>query len=522
MRFLSRLTIVLLAIVIFSGIVPVSVPPGGTGLLVSAAAQGDAVFLKATQLEKDNKREEALKEYEGIAEQKRQSDPETAAEALARAAAYATTATPGMSDDDKKVANSRANKYYDRLLKEFYDSKAAHNYAELLFQKAHEQEKAGLYKEAYQEYDKIVRANQRTNPEITALALYQGGLFTRDGVRYGGTDEGAKHDGQKLAVQMWKRLLQDFPDTASAKKLAPPGVPFLDTDLGKLESEITKRNSSDWRYQIISGLVHLTGAKPWSYPVALILLAFMVKLFTLPFSLKQYKSMREMQKLQPELKALKEKYKGDNEGFARAQMALFKEHSVNPLASCFPMLITLPFLWMVYIGVQMYEYEFAKGTFLWIGSSLATQYPNIVGLHLATPDIPLLVLYVVSNYITMRLTPATDPQQEQTQKTMALMVSGILFYTFVSSRWSSAFILYWFAQNLFSIWQQYHYVYQPHKERMSAEGTGIGGVTLVPETTDSSTLKKNGSSNGIYRNPETEPQKSGETPARVRPRRKKK
>src|SRR3954471_14218157 len=82
--------------------------------------------------------------------------------------------------------------------------------------------------------------------------------------------------------------------------------------------------------------------------LAIVMLTLTVRLLTLPLSLTGIRSMRRMQMVAPELKAVQEKYKDDKERQQREMLALYKEHGVNPLASCFPFLLQIPFFIAVY------------------------------------------------------------------------------------------------------------------------------------------------------------------------------
>jgi YidC/Oxa1 family membrane protein insertase len=81
-----------------------------------------------------------------------------------------------------------------------------------------------------------------------------------------------------------------------------------------------------------------------SYGLAIILLTIGVRVVLLPLSIKQTKSMREMQRIQPELKKLQQKYKGDRQKLNEEMMALYKEHGVNPFGGCLPILLQFPVL----------------------------------------------------------------------------------------------------------------------------------------------------------------------------------
>ena len=78
-------------------------------------------------------------------------------------------------------------------------------------------------------------------------------------------------------------------------------------------------------------------------------------------------------------------------------MALYKEHSINPLSGCLPLLVQMPILMLLYYKVIIpYSYQFSKGGFLWIGTSLANKWPAIVAANLSMPDMPLLVIYTIA------------------------------------------------------------------------------------------------------------------------------
>jgi YidC/Oxa1 family membrane protein insertase len=90
-----------------------------------------------------------------------------------------------------------------------------------------------------------------------------------------------------------------------------------------------------------------------SYGVAIILLTLLVRVVLLPLAIKQVRSMREMQALQPKLAALQQKYKGNRQKFAEEQMKLYREHGVNPLGGCLPLVMQIPVfiaLYSVLIG----------------------------------------------------------------------------------------------------------------------------------------------------------------------------
>lgn len=274
----------------------------------------------------------------------------------------------------------------------------------------------------------------------------------------------AKFDGQRSSVQLEKKYGVDgakaIDDAIQYKKL--------------IDVKIDKRNSKGIPYKIMDSLVRLTGKNSYSYWIAIILITLIVKVITTPLTKAQFKNMREMQKLQPLIKQLQEKYKGDQKVLGEKMMELYKEHGVNPLAGCLPLLVQMPILIGLYYTIRSYEIQFAHGTFLWIGwPALVHQWAfhlpfsgRIVWFSaksLAEPDLILLVLYTISMVISQRLS-AVDPTQADQMKMMSIMMP-IMFFVLIGYL-PSAFMLYWFIFNLLQTWQQYHVIH--------------GGPALVP------------------------------------------
>lgn len=424
---------------------------------------------------------------------------------------FAVTQTPGRDDGGpfaKAAALEKAGKLddavveYDRVIKELGSSNLRVT-TEARFRKAAVLAKLKSPDDVLNEYAQIVKENRGRDAERAAEALYLAGKYASD-PDYPGTETKRSH-ALDQAYQLWRQLRDDFPDTEAAHRIVGENGP-----MARLMDRIDKRNSADWKYQVIDALVRLSGRNPsYSYALALILLAVAVKVILLPLTRKQYASMREMQRMQPLVKELQKKYKGAE--LNQKTMELYKEHKVNPFAGCFTGLLQIPFLILIFNAIREYEIAFARGKFLWIGSPLAGHGPQImgqpiIGANLASPDILLLAIYVITNYVTMRMTPATDPQQQQQQNTMALMTSVLFFWMFLSYKWSSAFVLYWLALNLLSIWQQYEMIYKPHREAAAAAAA-------------------NGAAPGLPASAEPAPAPVDATPSsppqRVRPRRKK-
>jgi YidC/Oxa1 family membrane protein insertase len=217
----------------------------------------------------------------------------------------------------------------------------------------------------------------------------------------------------------------------------------------------------------LNDLIQGMGA-PYSWGFAIILFTLIVKIVTLPLNLQQARSMRATQELQPKLQELQKKYAKDKEKLAQAQMELYREHGVNPLGGCLPMLIQLPILFGLYQALYRLAStgEIVGERFLWI-PDLAFPTREI-GLKWAWPPAPefigwaaalyliLPVLTVVTQIAMQRMTTSTaaskDPQQAAMQQTMLMMP---FMFGFITLQVPSGLTLYWVTSNIFSMIQQY-------------------------------------------------------------------
>lgn len=216
----------------------------------------------------------------------------------------------------------------------------------------------------------------------------------------------------------------------------------------------------------VSSIVALINTGVHNLGLSLILLAALIRLVFWPLNTAQFKAMISMQKVAPRLKKLQEKYKGgDQQKLQQETMALYKAEGVNPLAGCWPMLVQLPILFSVFYAVVNNKPLYETTNFLWIGSGLSHQYAQFIAPSLAHPDVILIVLYMVSQYISMRFTsmPATDPAQAQQLKIMQIMSPLMIGFFGFRAQWPAAMVLYWFAYNLFTMAQQFYLLKRYHE-----------------------------------------------------------
>ena len=176
-----------------------------------------------------------------------------------------------------------------------------------------------------------------------------------------------------------------------------------------------------------------------NYGIAIIIVTVIIKMLFYPLTYKSYKSMKEMQKIQPKMTALKEKYKNDRDAMNKAVMELYKTHKVNPLGGCLPMLVQMPIFIALYRAL-MSSIELRHAPFmLWI-HDLAAKDPYYV-----TP-----IIMGGTMFLQQKMTPTVGMDPAQAKMMMALPV----VFTVMFINMPSGLVLYWLVNNILTIAQQ--------------------------------------------------------------------
>lgn len=176
-----------------------------------------------------------------------------------------------------------------------------------------------------------------------------------------------------------------------------------------------------------------------SYGIAIIVLTLCIKLLLLPLAIKQIRSMKGMQEIQPKIKQIQQKYKNDKAKLSSEMQRLYRENNVSPLAGCLPLLIQMPFLVAIYYALQGFAYDPGHESFLWLDS-------------LAKAD-GTYILPVLSALSTWFISYQTTPKNVQgSQKTMLYFMP--LFIGYISMTFPSGLVIYWVVCNLFQMVQQ--------------------------------------------------------------------
>jgi len=180
-----------------------------------------------------------------------------------------------------------------------------------------------------------------------------------------------------------------------------------------------------------------------NWGIAIILLTLLVRVAMHPLTRKSQVSMAKMQKLQPHIKKLQEKYKNDKQKLGQEQMKLMKEHGANPLGGCLPMLIQLPILWALYRGLML-SIDLRHAPFYVIPGYWIRDLAQPDMLFMMPMALPILGSYF--NLLPILMATATalqqlwapkpsTPEMAQQQKMMGIMMPilmGVMFYSLAS------------------------------------------------------------------------------------------
>ena len=177
-----------------------------------------------------------------------------------------------------------------------------------------------------------------------------------------------------------------------------------------------------------------------NYGISIILLTILIKIIFWPLGNKSYESMKEMQKLQPKMQELREKYKGDKQRLSQETMAVYKAHKVNPLGGCLPMLIQIPVFFGLYKAL-LYAIELRHSPLFWWIQDLSAKDPYYI-----TP-----VVMGVTMFFQQKMTPmGGDPMQQK------IMLWMPVIFTFMFLNFPAGLVIYWLFNNIISIGQQYY------------------------------------------------------------------
>ncbi len=234
-------------------------------------------------------------------------------------------------------------------------------------------------------------------------------------------------------------------------------------------------------YGLMSAIHSFVG----SWGLAIIVLTLLVRLALHPLNHKQLVSMQKMQKLQPRLKMLQEKYKDDKEGLSRETMALYKENKVNPAAGCLPLLVQLPILILLFrvlmnsdfggtafLGITlegsvlstmgealgMVVAEGSQIGFMAVIKAIGTNPAGLASVGVYGPNLLLLALIIFVTWYQQKMSSTGNPQ-------MAMMNWFMpLFMGFICLSLPGGVMLYWGVSSFIGVGQQWWVLHKASQE----------------------------------------------------------
>jgi YidC/Oxa1 family membrane protein insertase len=191
-----------------------------------------------------------------------------------------------------------------------------------------------------------------------------------------------------------------------------------------------------------------------NYGIAIILLTVVTRVVFYPLTVKSMRSMKAMQALQPQISTLRAKYKSDPQRLQRETLDLYRQHKVNPMGGCLPMIAQIPIFYALYLALSV-SVELQSAAFLCFGRLFGVEV-WICDLARQDPTYVLPILMGITMFVQQKMSPTMgDPRQAK-----AMLVMPFVF-TFMFLNLPSGLVLYWTVSNVLQIVQQW-YMNRPH------------------------------------------------------------
>jgi YidC/Oxa1 family membrane protein insertase len=210
----------------------------------------------------------------------------------------------------------------------------------------------------------------------------------------------------------------------------------------------------------------------WSWVLAIVGLVIVIRIALIPLFVRQIKSQRNLQILQPKIKEIQQKYAGDRERQSQEMMALYKETGTNPLSSCLPILAQAPIFYALFQVLQGIAMLQAKGVLtqeqvvqahnssifgvpIYATFVNASETPNPTATHIVT--VVLIVLMTITTFLTQRqlIVKNTARDNPMAQQQKILLYVFPFFFAITGINFPVGVLVYWLTTNLWSMGQQF-------------------------------------------------------------------
>jgi YidC/Oxa1 family membrane protein insertase len=214
-----------------------------------------------------------------------------------------------------------------------------------------------------------------------------------------------------------------------------------------------------WYYYLTKPFLYLLdflGKATGNYGIAILIFTILLKTLTLPLSMKSYRSMAKMKALQPQMKALQDRFKDDKARLSQETMELYKREKVSPLSGCLPNLIQIPIFFalykVLYVGLELRQ----APLFGWI-HDLSVPDPTSVLSGFGALDwsfIPQIGVWPILMGLSMFAQQRLSPQPPDKSQAQAMNFLPLIF-TFMMAKVAAGLIFYWTFSNLLGLAQQW-------------------------------------------------------------------
>lgn len=249
---------------------------------------------------------------------------------------------------------------------------------------------------------------------------------------------------------------------------------------------------SDFFFYILE-FIHQTLGISWSWSI--VVLTIIVRIVLIPLTWRQIKSMRAMQALAPEIKALQAKYKDNKQVLNQKTMEFYQENKVSPFGSCLPLLLQMPVFFGLYYmlreqGQPGGAFAFPNPTVSWLWIEDITKF-----------DIILMFLYIGSQFVASWQMARKGVGQQKMIAYMMPIIVGIFMFI---GKWPAGLFIYWFTSNVWTIAQQY---VAERMMPMPVSAVASSATEKAPARAPAKTGAKTGTTPTKPKTPSTQPAK---------------
>lgn len=213
--------------------------------------------------------------------------------------------------------------------------------------------------------------------------------------------------------------------------------------------------------------------------IAIILLTIIVKALMLPLTKKQLQSQKALQELQPKIEEIKKKYKDKKEEMGKAMMQVYKDNKVNPLSSCLPVLLQMPFLFAIF---RVFSNGLENGSldllYPFVSRPETINYLFLGIVDLSEKNIYIAILAGIAQFFQSKMMQTKRPKPKvegsQDEDMAAIMNKQMLYFmpvltVLIGMSFSGGLALYWLFSTLFTVFQQL-FIFKTNKKDEVIEG----------------------------------------------------